>query len=101
MRMRISAGSDLSKTFVFRPIWIFVCSKVLHISLLPHRIQGLSTIDFQGKNHDLTSTGISQEAGKIRPNALRKPGSKPAGNIIPESMIEGKNTSCAVIVSFA
>lgn len=42
-----------------------------------------------------------QEAGKIRPMASRKSGSKSIGNIIPESIIEGKNTSCAIIVSFA
>lgn len=30
----------------------------------------------------------------------RKSGSKLIGNIIPESMIDGKNTSCAIIVSF-
>ena len=49
---------------VLRPIWIFACSKVLHISLLPHRIQELSTIDFQGKNHCLTSIGIPKKRGK-------------------------------------
>ena len=42
-----------------------------------------------------------QEAGKIRPMVLRKSGSRLRGNIIPESMIEGKNTSCAIIVNFA
>ena len=42
-----------------------------------------------------------QKAGKIRPVVLRKPGSRLAGNIIPESIIEGKKTSCAIIVSFA
>ena len=51
--------------FIFlRPIWTFACSKVLHISLLPHRIQELSTIDFQGKNHYLTSIGIPKKRGK-------------------------------------
>ena len=41
------------------------------------------------------------EAGKMCPMASRKSGSKSIGNIIPESIIEGKNTSCAIIVSFA
>ena len=42
-----------------------------------------------------------QEAGNIRPVISRKRGSKSMGNIIPESIIEGRNTNCAIIVSFA
>ncbi len=42
-----------------------------------------------------------QEAGKISPIVSKKSGRNSIGNIIPESIIEGKNTSCAIIVSFA
>ena len=42
-----------------------------------------------------------QEAGKISPIVSKKSGRNSMGNIIPESIIEGKNTNCAIIVSFA
>ena len=42
-----------------------------------------------------------QEAGKIRPVILSKSGNKSIGNIIPESIMEGRNTNCAIIVNFA
>ena len=45
-------------------IWIFLCSKGLHILLLLCRIPESGTIDFQSRNHDPTSTGIPGKRGK-------------------------------------
>ena len=42
-----------------------------------------------------------QKAGKKRPIISRKTGNKSMGNIIPESIIEGRNTNCAIIVNLA
>lgn len=52
------------QTVVLQAIWFFVYSKVLHIQLPLHKIQELNTIDFQGKNHYLTSIGIPKKRGK-------------------------------------
>ena len=42
-----------------------------------------------------------QEAGKMLPVISNAFGSRLTGNIIPDSMMDGRNTSCDVIVSFA
>ena len=57
-------------------IWIFLCSKGLHILLLPRRIPESGTIDFQGRNHDPTSTGIPGKRGEY---ALRLQENRAAG----------------------
>lgn len=42
-----------------------------------------------------------QKAGKMCPAASRKSGSRAAGNMIPESRMEGRNKSWETMVSFA
>ena len=56
---------------------------------------------FSNRNPLFNINLYPQKAGKMRPDISRKFGSKSAGNMIPESRIDGKNTSCAIIVSFA
>ena len=59
------------------------------------------TKGFQDQNHNRPSIYIPNKAGKTCPITWRKSGSKVIGNMIPESIIEGKKISCAIMVSFA
>ena len=73
---------------------------------IPHTITAAKKIKIRyhrlSKQNPLSNINrYPQEAGKIPPMASRILGSKLIGNIIPESIIEGKKTNCAIIVSFA
>ena len=73
---------------------------------IPHTITAAKKIKIRyhrfSKQNPLSNIKrYPQEAGKISPIVSKKSGRNSTGNMIPESIIEGKNINCAAIVSFA
>lgn len=80
--------------------------KLCFFKTIPHTITAAKKTKiryhrFSKQNPLFSINRYPQEAGKISPILSKKSGRNSMGNIIPESIIEGKNTNCAIIVSFA
>lgn len=94
--------STLSCAKRFPSIYFAFC----FFKTIPHTIAAAKKIKIRyhkfSKQKPLSSINrYPQEAGETNPIVSKKSGRNSMGNIIPESIIEGKNTNWAIIVSFA